>query len=70
VSAVHAHCPGQSDAQEALAAAHQTSSDGGGTASLPSLSQQGSRSLQRLSSEMLSQPSSGNRSLEGSGPNR
>ena len=69
-TAAHAHCPGQSDAQEALAAAHQTASDAGGTASLSSLSQQGSLMMQRTSSEMLSQPSSGTRSLEGSGPGR
>jgi hypothetical protein len=69
-NAAYAHCPGQSDAPEALAAAHQTASEPGGTASLSSLSQQGSLRLQRLSSEMLSQPSSGTRSLEGSGPGR
>ena len=64
-----AYCQGQSDAQVALAAAHQTASEAD-TASVSSLLQHGSAKLQRTSSELLSQPSSGTRSLESSGPNR
>lgn len=71
MSALSAHCPGQSDAQVALAVAQQqTASEAGGTASTSSLSPRSSMKLPRTSSEMLSPPGSAACSLEGSGPNR